>query len=54
MVDKYCKNVDLIDEGGIYKINNISLSGSIKNIKVFIFKDDISFKIYHMPQSFEK
>ncbi len=54
MVNKYCKNIDLIDEGGVYKINDITLSGSIKNIKVFIFKDDVSFKIYHMPQSFEK
>ena len=54
MVDKYCEKINLIEGAQTHTINNISLSGSIKNIKVFIFKDDVSFNIYHMPQNFKK
>lgn len=54
MIDKYCENINSIEGGGTYKIKDISLSGNVENIKVFIFRDDIKFKIYHMPQSFKK
>ena len=54
MVDKYCENINSIGGDNSHGINNISLSGSIKNVKVFIFKDDEGFDIYHMPQSFER